>query len=72
MIDHLDITVDGLDCTGCVSDLETILLDKDGILSVVVAYSEDRISIEYDAELMSGERIIEIVRKMGLTPRKPR
>ncbi len=65
----LTIDVEDIGCTGCVSDMETIFLGMDGILSVVVAYAEDRISVEYDDEVMTGERIVSIIRKMGLKPK---
>jgi len=67
---RITIKVEEIQCTGCVSDMETILLGMDGILSVVVRYSEERISVEYDPELLSEERIVAIIRKMGLRPRK--
>ncbi len=69
MIDRLDIIVEEIGCTGCVSDMETILLNTDGILSVVIAYSENRISIEYDTEVVTRQRIVSVIRKMGLKPR---
>jgi len=71
VIKSVAISVEELGCTGCVSDMETILLGTDGILSVVVAYAEDRISVEYDAELMTEERIVGVIGKLGLKPRKP-
>lgn len=70
MTKRITIKVEEIQCTGCVSDMETILLGMDGILSVVVRYSEERISVEYDPELLSEERIVAIIRKMGLRPRK--
>lgn len=71
MTKRITIKVEEIQCTGCVSDMETILLGMDGILSVVVRYSEERISVEYDPELLSEEQIVAVIRKMGLRPRKP-
>jgi Cu+-exporting ATPase len=70
MIKELTIKVEEIQCTGCVSDMETILLGMEGILSVVVSYSEERISVGYDSGLLSEERILDIIRKMGLKPRR--
>jgi copper chaperone CopZ len=70
MIKELTIKVEEIQCTDCVSDMETILLGMEGILSVVVSYSEERISVGYDSGLLSEERILDIIRKMGLKPRR--
>lgn len=70
MTKSVTIQVADIGCTGCVSDLETILMGTDGILSVAIRYSEDSIKIEYDPELLSEERIVTAIRKMGLKPRE--
>ncbi len=71
MTDCINIKVDDIGCTGCVSDMETILLGTEGILSVVVRYSEDIISVEYDSEVIGDGEILDVIRRMGLKPKKP-
>ncbi len=69
MLKNITITVDDIGCTGCASDMETILLGTEGIFRVVVTYSEDIISVEYDPEVVSERRIVDVIRRMGLRPK---
>ena len=70
MVKGVIIQVADIGCTGCVSDLETTLMGTEGILSVAISYSEDSIKVEYDPELLSEERIVTAIRKMGLQARE--
>jgi len=64
------IQVADIGCTGCVSDLEAVLMGIDGILSVTISYSDDSIKAEFDPELLSEDRIVRAIRKMALKPRE--
>ena len=67
---NLTIKVEDIGCTGCACDIETVLLGTDGILSVGVAYAEDRIRVTYDPEVLDEEQILAVIGKMCLRPMK--
>ena len=61
----LSLQVEGISCTGCTMDMETVLRDTNGILKAVVNYMTGIINIEYDPDEINGEQIFAIIRKMG-------
>ena len=69
MSSQLEFRIEGLDCPGCATDTENILLQLDGILSVSVSYSKEMIAVEYDPEITDGARIITAVKRIGFKAR---
>ena len=61
----LSLQVEGISCTGCAMDMETVLRSTNGILKAAVNYMTGIINIEYDPDELDGEQIFAIIRKMG-------
>ena len=61
----LSLQVEGISCTGCAMDMETVLRSTNGILKAAVNYMTGIINIEYDPDELDGEQILAIVRKWG-------
>lgn len=65
-MNRLDLTVEGITCSGCALDIETVLRKEEGVLEAKVDYSACRISIRYDAGETSDERIYGALKRIGL------
>lgn len=62
----LILQVDGIVCSGCATDMETVLLDTDGIIDVMVSYTDGTVAIVYDQTEISQETIIAKVNGFGM------
>ena len=58
MIKQIKLKVDDIVCTGCAEDMETVLLNKDGILEANVSFANDTIEIEYDTDEIERAEVI--------------
>lgn len=56
---------EGIVCTGCVTDMETILLNTDGILGASVDFASGIISVEYDPDEIDEQEVFARVKKLG-------
>lgn len=62
---QINIQAEGISCTGCATDIETILRNTDGILDAKVIYATGMIKIEYDPSEIKLDQIFSIVKKIG-------
>ena len=62
----LSLQVEGISCTGCAMDIETVLSSMDGILKVNVGYAAETIDIEYNPAEIDSDRILSAIKKIGL------
>lgn len=63
---ELKLKVEGIDCPGCATDMESVLLQLDGIAKVSANYAKETITVDYDRELISDTEIISVIGKMGM------
>lgn len=59
MIKAIKLQVDDIVCTGCAEDMETVLLNRDGILEASVSFANDFIAIEYDSDEIERNEVIQ-------------
>jgi copper chaperone CopZ len=62
---HLTLQVEGIMCSGCALDTESILLDTDGILEASVNFADGTLAVTYDPAEISEKNIMARVRKLG-------
>jgi copper chaperone CopZ len=62
----LSLQVEGISCTGCAMDIETVLSDRDGILKVTVGYATETIDVEYNPAEIDSDKILSAIKKIGL------
>jgi len=62
----IDFQIEGITCGGCAMDMESVLMDKDGILTVAASYPAGTLVVEYDAAQVTEEEIIRLVDTLGL------
>lgn len=63
---RLDLQVEGIVCTGCAVDMETVLGDTDGILEVSVSYADGTVAVVYDPDEIAPETIIAKINGFGM------
>jgi copper chaperone CopZ len=56
--ERLTLEVEGIVCSGCAMDMETVLRDTAGILEVEVSYAAGTIIVDYDPAEISRESVI--------------
>lgn len=66
---QVTLQVEGLICTGCSTDMETVLRDTDGILEVTVSYAAGTVLIVYDPAEINQEALIAKVDGFGMKTR---
>jgi copper chaperone CopZ len=67
--ERLTLAVEGIVCSGCAMDMETVLRDTDGILDVQVSYAHGTIIVDYDPTETSREAVITKVRGFNFKTR---
>lgn len=69
MIDNvkeMKLELEGITCTGCAMDMETLLREKDGILDVSVSFVSSIVNIRYDSGVIDRKKLFTEVRKLGV------
>ncbi len=62
---ELKLKVENIDCPGCATDMESVLLQLDGILKVNANYAEETLTVTYDSYLITDREVVSAVRGMG-------
>lgn len=63
---QINLQVKEFSCTGCVTDIETILNNTIGILKAKANYVTGIINIEYEPAEIEENKILSIFNKLGL------
>lgn len=66
---RLNLQVEGIVCTGCAADMETVLGDVDGILEVAVSYADGTVAVVYNPNEIDRETIIAKINGFGMKTR---
>ena len=59
------LKLNGLHCTSCIMNIEGELEDTNGVKRVSASFAKSEADVEYDESIISPERIIEIIKKLG-------
>lgn len=62
---HAMLTVEGMDCSDCVTVIEHGVGRMDGVLAVNVNYASQKMRVEFDAQIINQRAIEKRVREMG-------
>ncbi len=62
---EIKFLVEGIVCTGCAMDMETVMLDMDGVEDASVNYKDGVFSITFEPAEIAVETIIKKVEKLG-------
>lgn len=63
---RLSFRVDGITCSGCAVDVETVLKNTDGIHGAEANYSAGSVIVDYHPEEIDEGRIRELLTKLGM------
>lgn len=64
----LHLTIQNMWCPSCAQVIHLILLKEKGVRLCVVDYSTDLASIEYTPRLISKEKLLQLIQKLGYDP----
>jgi len=67
---HLDLDISGMTCASCASRIERRLNRIDGV-AATVNYAMERATVDYDADVVSPEHLVETVQAAGYDARLP-
>ncbi|MFA6163962.1 MAG: heavy-metal-associated domain-containing protein [Methylobacter sp.] len=67
MIETVSLTVTGMKCGGCESNVTDKLKTIDGVLSVNASYKDNEVNVEFDAEKTSLDIIEDAIIDAGFT-----
>jgi len=62
---EMNLKADGIVCTGCAGDMETLLREKDGIEDATVSVIDDIIQVIYNPDIIDRKHVYMAVRKLG-------
>lgn len=55
----------GMECASCVKKIEDILKKTKGVLSASANLASEKVTVEYDQDLIHKERFAEILKNIG-------
>lgn len=67
MSESVSLTVRGMKCGGCESNVTNKLQEVDGVLSVSAANKEDLVDLEFDTEKTTLNELIQVISDAGFT-----
>ena len=55
----------GMSCASCVRNVETALIKTKGVIDASVNFASEKVTIEYDDEIISIDKLSDIVKSRG-------
>jgi P-type Cu+ transporter len=68
--EHVELSIEGMTCASCVRRIEGKLNKLDGV-SASVNYATEKASVDYDAQTVAPEQLIDAVKAAGYTAKLP-
>jgi copper chaperone len=65
MIESVVLTVTGMKCGGCETNVTGKLEAINGVLSVAASHKDKEVSVEFDTEITSMDSIIDVITDAG-------
>ncbi len=63
---RLNLKVDGITCSGCAVDVESVLKNADGISGAEASYADGTVSVDYHPDEINEKQVLDLVKKLGL------
>ena len=67
--DRVEITIEGMHCSGCASGIKSMLKRTPGIVSAEVSFETKTANVEYNPADISREKIVEVITNLGYKAR---
>ncbi len=55
----------GMSCASCVKRVEAVLNKTEGVIEASVNFASEKVTIEYDDEIISMDKLADAVKSMG-------
>ncbi len=65
-VKRLSLKVDGITCSGCAVDVESVLKNADGVAGAEASYAAGTVNIDYYPDEINEKQVRDLVRKLGL------
>lgn len=65
-VKKIDLKAEGITCSGCAVDMETVLRNADGIMDARVDYATGLINIKFDPAELRADQVVSMVEKLGV------
>ncbi len=62
----MNLKVDGITCSGCAVDIESVLKNTDGISGAEASYATGAIHIDYHPEEIDEKQVLDLIKRLGL------
>jgi copper chaperone CopZ len=67
--DRVEITIEGMHCSGCASGIKSMLKRTPGVVSAEVSFETKTANVEYNPADISREKIVEVITNLGYRAR---
>ena len=67
--DRVEITIEGMYCSGCASGIKSMLKRTPGVVSAEVSFETKTAKVEYNPADISREKIVEVITNLGYKAR---
>ena len=65
-VKKIHLKAEGITCSGCAVDMETVLRNADGIMDAKVDYASGLININFDPRELRVDQVVSMVEKLGV------
>lgn len=63
--ESVTLQIKGMHCTSCAMNIDGELEDTDGVTSAETSYAKGAVTINYEAEKITLDQLIQIIEKQG-------
>ena len=65
MLKKLTVHIKGMTCVSCANNIERMLAKEEGVIKAEVNFATEKLSLEFDEQLIAYEKIVQKVKKAG-------
>lgn len=66
-IERRKFQLETLTCPSCIKRIEGVLYKEPGVKKAKVLFNSSKVKIEYDEEIVSSNRLAEVIEKVGFS-----
>ena len=67
MTEKVTLTVTGMKCGGCETNISTSLLALDGVKEVSASHKENEVTVEFDSDVVDVDSIEDVIEDAGFS-----
>lgn len=63
---RITLKVEGITCSGCAIDIESVLKNAEGIVHAEASYATGDVNVDYHPDEIGEKQVLDLVKKLGL------